>query len=255
MRLAVDGEFSNELINALARYFMLRRIYLLEFGPATTDDGEPPTVTMEVDALNEQEARVLGQHLVGEAQAAAREARRETIVVWVAPLADGDKSSLRFLGRAKELIEDEDFDLAVVAIQIHLEVQVSTLIRRAARSDPCRKVSLLVGEGDRGWAPQTQSAQRVLEALFGIKVTTFPRWREYTVHLKRRNDVVHAGASRWTESPPPPRSESCPSCGCGSMMRLSARWHRRAMPGRSDPTACSSHSAGPKAPASDRRFA
>lgn len=199
VRLAIDA-ITNDLMNAMARSFQLRRIYLLEFGAAKAEEDEPATVTMELEAVDEQEARILGQHLVGEAQAAARLPQRGSTVVWVAPLADADESSLRFLGRAKELIDDEDFDLAVVAAQIHLEVQIATLVRRAVRSDPSASVKLLVGDGDRGWPPQVPAAQRVLEAMLGVKVTTFPRWRDYTVHLTRRNDVVHAGASVDRES-------------------------------------------------------
>ena len=117
----------------------------------------------------------------------------------MAPLVHSPESSHRFLRRAKDLISDEEFDLAVVAAQIHLEVQVTTLVRQAIEPDPSPLIKVLMAR-ERGWPPQHEASQRVLEALFGVKVTAFPGWQDYKTHVKRRNDVVHAGASIDRES-------------------------------------------------------
>ena len=63
---------SNGLINALARYFMLRRVYLLEFGPTST--GEPPTVTMEATLSMSQ--RLASSDSISSARDRRRRARR-----------------------------------------------------------------------------------------------------------------------------------------------------------------------------------
>lgn len=193
VRLAFEAEISNELMDAMMGFGFRVRIHRMEFRPASADGDEPATVTMELDAVNAQEARILAQHLLGEAQAAAQLAERRSTVVWVAPLADSDESSLRFLGRAKELIDEEDFDLAVVAAQIHLEVQVATLVRRAIAAEASAALRALVG-GDRGWPPHDRWGGRVVEAVLDVKLAAFPKWQDYRTHVARRNDVIHSGA-------------------------------------------------------------
>ena len=156
------------------------------------EDGEPDTVTFELDAANAQAARIVAQHSLGKVRAAAGLPVRESPVLWVAPLLGGSESSHRFLSHAEDLVEENAFDLAVVAAQIHLEVQVATLVRRAIAAHSSPLVHALA-ERQRGWPPHDRWAQPVLEALFDVRMTTFPRWREYNAHVSRRNDVAHGG--------------------------------------------------------------
>ena len=167
--------------------------------PASADGDEPATVTFELEAADARHARIVAQHRLGEVQAAAGVAMHEASVVWVAPLLGSFESSHRFFAHARELLDEESFDLAVVAAQIHLEVQVRTLVRLAVASDPSALTSAIVAR-QRSWGPHDRWAQPIIEALFGITLTSYPGWREYKTHVKRRNDVVHLGQALDRES-------------------------------------------------------
>jgi hypothetical protein len=197
VRLALDASVTTELMNAMSAVVAQPGavfVHQLEYDFGSREDEEPVTLTIELNATDAQEARIFSQELFGKAQSLAGGSERIATVVWVAPIAPGPESSHRFLSRAKEFISDKEFGLAVVAAQIHLEVQVTTLVRQAIEPDPSPLVKVLM-DRHRGWPPQHEASQRVLEALFGVKVTAFPGWSDYKTHVKRRNDVVHAGAS------------------------------------------------------------
>ena len=118
---------------------------------------------------------------------------REAPVIWVARLADEAESSLRYLEQAKELLDDEPFDLAVVAVQIHLEVHVRVLVEMTAEAQFSPLLDAVIS-GQRSWGPHERWLQPVLEALFGIKMADCPVWSDYKdAHLQRRNAVVHRG--------------------------------------------------------------
>jgi hypothetical protein len=93
-------------------------------GPHDAEEGEGPWVTIDVEANDWHWARALAQHLIGLAFEAADLRPRELPVAWVAPLADQDASSLRFLQQAAELLEQEMADVAVVVAQTHLEAHI-----------------------------------------------------------------------------------------------------------------------------------
>jgi hypothetical protein len=186
VQLAVECRVDNALIDALTNLAHTMRWHGMAFRPASGD--EPETVTIEFEALDGKEARIRAQHMLDRAQAIARSTPRGSHVRWVAPLKETEESSLRFLGRARDLLEEEDYALSVVAAQIHLETQIATLMR-------------LVGEkSDRGWAPHDRSGRRLLETLLDVKMSEFSAWSEYRTHVRRRNDVTHGGASVDRES-------------------------------------------------------
>jgi hypothetical protein len=197
VRLAVESRVDNALMDAMVSLAHKMRWYGVEFGPSP-DEG-PETVTIEFDALDGNEARIRAQQMFGRAQEIARSRPRGSTVVWVAPAKDAAESSLRFLGRARELFEEEDYALVVVVAQIHLETQVAALVRLVLGDDPSPLVKVVV-KNDRGWAPHDRFGQQVLEALLAVKMSEFPRWEEYKAHVARRNDVAHGGASIDRES-------------------------------------------------------
>lgn len=125
-------------------------------GGNTSEDDEPPWITIDVAAADWHEARVLAQHLVGRVYESAGLPPRELPVAWVAPLAPGDESSLRFMSQAKELLDDERYDFAVVAAQIHLEVHVDTLVRRAVAADSSPLAETVM----RYWVPDLRLGRR-----------------------------------------------------------------------------------------------
>lgn len=112
--------------------------------------------------------------------------------MWTAPLRDEEESSHRFLEQAKDLFGTEQFELAIVAAQIHFEMQLRLLLERAAvrigtpwarRLTKYSRVATLSGE------VSTASVQ----LLLGADVTASALWPEYTAHLRRRNAIVHEG--------------------------------------------------------------
>jgi hypothetical protein len=194
VRFAVDDSRARA-ISAMMKTPLAPELRGLTFsGPSPDDADEPSTITFEINAPDGNNARILAQHLLGKAKVAAGLKPDPSPVVWIAPLADDSQSSHRFLAAAEELVESGEYDLAVIAAQIHLEAHVSTLARLAAapQSSPLAKAAV---ENQRAWAPHNRSAQPLLEAMFGKRVTAFPRWADYLAHVKRRNDVAHRGQS------------------------------------------------------------
>jgi hypothetical protein len=114
-------------------------------------------------------------------------------VAWVAPLRNDDANSHRFLEQAKELFDEERYELAVVAAQVHLELQIRTLLERVAESGAPGWAKRLVKL--RPWAALGRSdpAKGVVEALLGIDPIERPEWPEIAAHFQRRHGVVHEG--------------------------------------------------------------
>lgn len=193
VRLAVDerdsGPISRVLDQALTHD--IRRLTVSR--PVGAYDEGADVVTFELAAPDARNARILAQHLLGKVRRAAGLKAQEAPVVWVAPLLPTQSSSHRFLDHARELFESEDgYDLAVVAAQIHLEIQVKILVERTVADDSSRLRGAIVDQRH-SWAPHDRWARAILEALFQVRMTDYPRWREYEAHLTRRNDVAHRG--------------------------------------------------------------
>jgi len=161
---------------------------------AEFDDGSE-TVTFDIDAPDARGARILAQHWLGEAHWISGLPVEQARVIWVAPVLASPRRSHRFIDMARTLVEDEaTVDLAVVAAQIHLELHVKALITSAVADDvsPLRRV--LIDDDGHTWGPQHPMAKALLKALFGLEpAKDYPRWREYTDHLKRRNAISHRG--------------------------------------------------------------
>jgi hypothetical protein len=160
--------------------------------PFVHEEDEPVTFTIELDAPSARDARLIGQHKLGELHKLAGLPVRELPVVWVARLSDQQASSLRFREYARELLEGEQFEMAVVAAQIHLEVHVKALVEMVAEAAPSPLLTAVI-TAQRGWPPHTQGLQAILEALFDVKMAQYHGWAGYMAHVTRRNAVVHGG--------------------------------------------------------------
>ncbi len=193
VRLAVD-ERDLEPISRVLQQAFTSEVHSLTFsGPVGASDEGADVITFELEAVDARTARILAQHLLGKMRRAAGLKAHEAPVVWVAPMLPTGSSSHRFLDRARELLESEDgHDLAIVAAQIHLEIQVKILVERAVASDSSLLTAALVDQRH-SWAPHDRWIRPILQALFGIRVTDYPRWNDYQAHLARRNDVAHRG--------------------------------------------------------------
>jgi len=153
---------------------------------------DTPYVTFELEAEHADAAERLALQLASGVLAEAGIERRSFPVVWVAPLDGAAVGGHRFLAQAKELHDSEQYDLAVVAAQIHFEVQMRLLLERAARRI------------DRPWAKRLLRNQRIaslsndvsvgtVELLLQTDVRRTRKWPEFSAHVRRRNAVVHEG--------------------------------------------------------------
>lgn len=194
VRLLVSSEEQRAITPTEHVMAAMRRdaVHYLSFDVEADDLDEGPAITIEVDANSWHEARVLAQHLVGTIFESAGLEPHELVVAWVAPLSDDHVSSLRFLGQAQELLAAGDYDLAIVAAQIHLETQIHALLARRATEHPSELMTAVLAA--RQWSLTQRRGRQVLEALLGMKLTAFPRWALFAGHVQRRNQIVHGGA-------------------------------------------------------------
>lgn len=159
-----------------------------------SDEGEPNTITFDVTASTAQEARLLAQHRLGEMRRRASVRVRESEVVWVARLSDNPNAdSLRFFSLAKQLAAGENPEMAVMAAQTHLEVQVRILVEMTRSTEPSPVLDAIAGQ--LRWAPHDRWLQPILESVYHIKMDDCEAWPAYKAHVTRRNHVVHRGQS------------------------------------------------------------
>lgn len=161
-------------------------------GLAGTGYEDVPYLTFELEAGDADEAEELAQSL-------ARNMLRDDTawpsgglpVAWVAPLLEGQDSH-RFLSQAKELYDDERYELAIIAAHVHLEVQMRTLLTMAADSQPASYARRLLKTSP--WSRLTSSGSKAaVEILLGVDPTRMKQWAGLTAHVTRRNAVVHEG--------------------------------------------------------------
>lgn len=152
---------------------------------------ESPFVTLELRADRADAAEDLAQQLSAFSLRKAGLEAHTLPVVWVTPL-DGEQESHRFLEEAKSLFGGEQFDLAVVAAQIHFELQLRLLLERAAHRTGTKWAARLV-KNRRVATLANEISEASVQLLLGIDVTESQYWPEFKAHLSRRNAVVHEG--------------------------------------------------------------
>jgi hypothetical protein len=182
-------------VSALSQHLLAalsRDVHGLLFGGGlTAEDEEPPWITIDVSADDWRSARVVAQHRVGLIYEAAGLRPRKLPVAWVAPRGPGADSSLRFMRESRDLLDEERYDLAVVAAQIHLEAHIDALVRHAVATNPSSLGDVVVLE--RQWSLTHSSGRKILEAILQVRLADFPRWKEYGGHVARRNRIIHGG--------------------------------------------------------------
>lgn len=182
VRLSLDeGEAGpiSSVVNAAFR----PEIHGMSIGRGPLDEpDEPGTFTIEVDGANANDARVRCQHILGELQRVAGLSRRLAPAVWVAPLSDDHPSSLRFLSEAEYLVGDKRYEMAVVASQIHLEIQVRVLVETAIEAGSEKTLALILRERP-AWSPHDRIVEAILDALLGVRVKDYPGWGDYMAHV------------------------------------------------------------------------
>ncbi len=191
MRLSLEEGEAGPISSVIV--YLPREVHGITFGRGAIDEAdEPGAFTVEIDGADPDDARVRAQHMLGELQRRAKLPVRQAPVVWVARLSDDNPSSLRFLAEAEDLIGNEHSEMAVVAAQIHLEVQVRVLIEAAIEASSESALGVVLLER-RVWSPHDRFVQAILVALFGVTVKDYPGWGDYMAHVSRRGAVVHRG--------------------------------------------------------------
>ena len=197
VRLVLDdgevGPLTRQLFSALGTGIdqtVIPRV----IGRDGSDEGEPDTVTFEVTANTARDARIFAQHRLGEMRRRAGLRLNQAEIVWVARLSDDVRAdSLRFLSVAKQLANDENPEMAVVAAQMHLEVQVRIMVEMTMATEPSSLLHAIAGRLK--WAPHDPWLQPILEHIYDVKLDESPAWNAYLAHITRRNHVVHRGQS------------------------------------------------------------
>jgi hypothetical protein len=171
-----------------------RDVRLLSNGPSGVGESEDlASLKLEIRAASAVDAKEAAEELLLVGRRAAGLAPEVPTVAWVTPLKDDDASSVRFLEKAEWHMDDEDeADMVVVAAQIHLEIQVRTLIEQAAEKDGPEWTRVLMNRRGLGNLNDRQ-VQDLLRALLGINITEVPEWQDYKAHNVRRNAIVHRG--------------------------------------------------------------
>lgn len=166
----------------------------ISIGPAGVGESEEvASLKLELQAANAVDAKERASGLLHRARRAAGLPDAIPSIAWVTPLTEDNSSSARFLEKAEELLDDEDeLDMAVVAAQIHLEVQVRTLIAHAAEADGPEWVDVLMETKGLGNLNNKQ-VQAMIKALLGVDVVEAPEWEAYKRHNVIRNGIVHEG--------------------------------------------------------------
>ncbi len=161
-------------ISSVMVYALQSDVHGMTIGRRAIDQAdEPGAFTVEIDGADPDDARVRAQHLLGELQRRANITVRQAPVIWVARLSDDHPSSLRFLSEAESLIGNEHNEMAVVAAQIHLEVQVRVLVEAAVKAGSKDAPGVVLDER-RVWSPHDRFVQAILAALFDVAVKDYP---------------------------------------------------------------------------------
>lgn len=161
-------------------------------GGLVDEVDEFPFVTLELAASDPEAAEQLARQLVTEVLREVGLPDRTFPMAWVAPLREGSANSLRFLEEAKELYDSERFELAIVAAQMHLELQLRLLLERGVERASSRWARRLI-KNRRVAALANDVSIATVQLLLGVDVTQTHQWPEFGAHLARRNAVVHEG--------------------------------------------------------------
>jgi hypothetical protein len=166
----------------------------ISIGPSELDEPEEvASLKLELQASSATAAQQRAENLLVQARRAADLPDEVPSVAWVNPLTDDPASSVRFLDKAEELLEDEDEqDMAVVAAQIHLEVQIRTILSSAAEHSGPDWADVLLKTRGLGNL-NNKLTQALIKALLGIDVKQMPEWEAYKRHNVLRNAIVHEG--------------------------------------------------------------
>jgi hypothetical protein len=161
--------------------------------PPENDETGIETLRMEVAAESADDAEDRALNIVYAGMRAARLPDRVVPIAWVAPVGvlRGGES---YLDQANDLLDAEQFGLAIVAAEIHLESQAKTMIELAIkRLAPSMEEVFLQHRNNTKISHF--AGQNMINRFIGVDVRQLPEWESYRAHLSRRNEVAHSGMS------------------------------------------------------------
>lgn len=112
-------------------------------------------------------------------------------MAWVA-LRGELESGENYLDQAEGLFEDESYDLAIVAAEIHLESQAKMLIEAAVKRD-APSFEEVFFEHPNNFKLRHSAGQKMIRRFLGLSLTQLPEWQDLRAHHARRDEVVHRG--------------------------------------------------------------
>jgi hypothetical protein len=200
---SVTVEVPAEDVRALEEALTARRRDTGKIGPLITpaSDDAPAELLLDVDAdTDDQAIHLAGQHY--------DELRREAQLLpavprfrWLYPPWPAQQRPAQpprhqvLLGRAwRLLLREENFDGAVVTAQSAVEVLVVSQLGQRLQREPIGELRGYILTGVRKHNLNDESTQRLWQVLTGDRINQADPWREYKLHLDRRNDIVHRGA-------------------------------------------------------------
>lgn len=178
--------------NDLAMIMFPDGVRSLHFGTPSNEDEEIASIGFELRARSAETAEERAQNLAFQARRAAKLPTAPLPVAWVLPLRETDESSARFLDEARDLVAGEQHEMAVIAVHVHLEMQVKTMLEMAAEEAGPSWAKVLMATRGIGNLGNRQTRVMVTE-LLGIEIGAVDEWSEFNQHLARRNAIVHDG--------------------------------------------------------------
>lgn len=193
VRLALPDGYAGPMSGPNEPWISDRDIRLASFDGFDSDSIDAGSgLMMELRAPDAPTAQARAHHIAECLAASVDLPAVEFPRVWVAPLDDSEASSQRFLDEARDLLGDDKFELAVVAAQIHLELQVKTLLRRSVRDPPLSHLDTLIKKRNVA-SLGNEDSQIIVKTFLGVEVKELPEWADFRTHLDRRNAIVHEG--------------------------------------------------------------
>jgi hypothetical protein len=172
--------------------------FVLINAPVTPDwepiPGGEPTIELYVDAIDPADA----QHQAERLYAALRKEgalppQPEPRIVGVFMDTESDPLWLQRFDEAAEMIEQQRYELAVVAAQIACETEVKAAVEAVADA-PERSLARMAIDAPRSYSLIDRRARHVFVALLGQDPADECFWQDYRDHVERRNNVLHRGA-------------------------------------------------------------
>jgi hypothetical protein len=187
-----DAELRHLSENSVAMYIMeATEGHYLRFSSPPEESSDFENLRMEVAASSAAVAEDRALGIVYRARKTAGLPDRVVPVAWVSPQGQMEGGE-NFLDQAENLLEGENFSLAIVAAEIHLDAQVKTMIELAVKGMAPDFEEVLL-QHPNNLRIHHFAGRKMVERFLGLSLTHLPEWEEYRAHLSRRNEAAHSG--------------------------------------------------------------